>query len=59
MTANDSNESAFQVADDDFGVALRLDALEVAAVHSTLDPFVHLSVDLSQVPARTWHDEQN
>lgn len=51
MFADNSDEATFQVADDDFSVALRLDAQVVAAVHAAFDPFVHLTVDLRQVVA--------
>lgn len=51
MLANDSNEAAFQVVDDDLSVALGLDAHVVAAIHGAFDSFVHSTVDLRQVVA--------
>lgn len=59
MVADDSNEAALQVVDNELSVALGLDAFVVAAVHAALEAFVHSTVDLRQVAAGSGRHENH
>lgn len=56
---NNSYKSAFQIVHDYFSVAVRFDALEVAAVHPALNSLVHSAVDLSEISTGPRDDENN